>query len=181
MEEDGYYEMVKEDYDEMLEEEYEEFVPHYDGQIDFEAWRCLVDVHYRQKHGEFPVWDDDMYERLVDAAVDVGKGLIDKHDSMVADAQQEEQVNAQAQSLMRRIEQMLSFRTAIVFDNGFPFNRRFQRIEIWKLEKEDFTDQELEMGEGYNNALDRLVKDGLVRLVEHGGKSKYDVFQVVPV
>ena len=42
MEEDGYYEMVKEDYDEMLEEEYEEFVPHYDGQIDFEAWRCLV-------------------------------------------------------------------------------------------------------------------------------------------
>ena len=41
MEDDGYYEMVKEDYDEMLEEEYDEFVPHYDGQIDFEAWRCL--------------------------------------------------------------------------------------------------------------------------------------------
>ena len=38
MEEDCYYEMVKEHYDEMLEEEYEEFVPHYDGQIEFEAW-----------------------------------------------------------------------------------------------------------------------------------------------
>ena len=181
MEDDGYYEMVKEDYDEMLEEEYEEFVPHYDGQIDFEAWRCLVDVHYRQTHGEFPVWDDDMYERLVDAAVHVSKGLIAKYEETMDEAEKEEHLNGQAQSLMRRIEQLLSFRTAIVFDYGFPFNRRFQRLEIWRLEKEDFTDQELELGEGYNDALDRLVKDGLVRLVEHGGKDKYDVFQVVPV
>ena len=181
MEDNEYYKMVKDDYDEMLEGEYDEFTPHYDGQIDFEDWRCLVDVHYRQKHGEFPVWDDDMYERLVDAAVHVGKGLIVKHDEMVEDAEKEEQINGQAQSLMRRIDQLLSFRQAIVMNNGFPFNRRFQRIEVWKLEKEDFTDLELEMGEGYNDALDRLVKDGVVRLIEHGGKSKYDVFQVVPV
>ena len=181
MEDYGNYEMVKEDYDEMLEGEYDEFVPHYDGEIEFEDWRCLVDVHYRQKHGEFPVWDDGMYERLSDAAVHVGKGLIAKHDEMLDEAQKEEHLNGQAQSLMRRIEKLLSFRTAIVFDSGFPFNRRFQRIEVWKLEKEDFTDQELEMGEGYNDALDRLVKDGVVRLIEHGGKSKYDVFQVVPV
>ena len=181
MEDNGYNEMVKEDYDEMLEREYDEFVPHYDGQIAFEDWRCLVDVHYRQKHGEFPGWDDDMYERLGGAAVHVGKGLIAKHEEMVEESEKDEHLNGQAQSLMRRIEQLLSFRAAIVFDNGFPFNRRFQRIEVWKLEKEDFTDQELEMGEGYNDALDRLVKDGLVRLVEHGGKDKYDVFQVVPV
>ena len=181
MEDDGYYEMVKEDYDEMLEEEYDEFVPHYDGQIDFEAWRCLVDVHYRQKHGQFPLWDDDMYERLSDAAVEVGKELINKHDAMVSEAEREEYLNGQAQSLMRRIDQMLSFRTAIIIDLGYPFNRRFHRAEVWKLEKEDFTDQEMEMGEGYNDALDRLVSDGLLRLVEHGGKSKYDVFQVVPV
>ena len=181
MEDNGNYEMVKEDYDEMLEGEYDEFVPHYDGQIEFEDWRCLVDVHYRQKHGEFPVWDDGMYERLSDAAVHVGKGLIAKHEDILEGAEKEEHLNGQAQSLMRRIEKLLSFRTAIVFDSGFPFNRRFQRIEVWKLEKEDFTDQELEMGEGYNDALDRLVKDGVVRLIEHGGKSKYDVFQVVPV
>ena len=181
MENNGNYEMVKEDYDEMLEGEYDEFTPHYDGQIDFEDWRCLVDVHYRQKHGKFPVWDDDMYGRLSDAAVHVGKGLIAKHDEMLDEAQKEEHLNGQAQSLMRRIEKLLSFRQAIVMNNGFPFNRRFQRIEIWKLEKEDFTDLELEMGEGYNEALDHLVKDGVVRLIEHGGKSKYDVFQVVPV
>ena len=181
MEDNGYYEMMKEDYDEMLVGEYDEFAPHYDGQIDFEDWRCLVDVHYRQKHGKFPVWDDDMYGRLVDAAVDVGRGLIAKHEEILEEAEKEEHLNGQAQSLMRRIEKLLSFRQAIVMNNGFPFNRRFQRIEVWKLEKEDFTDQELEMGEGYNDALDRLVKDGVVRLIEHGGKSKYDVFQVVPV
>ena len=86
MEDNGYYEMMKEDYDEMLVGEYDEFAPHYDGQIDFEDWRCLVDVHYRQKHGKFPVWDDDMYGRLVDAAVDVGRGLIAKHEEILEEA-----------------------------------------------------------------------------------------------
>ena len=159
MEDNGYYEMMKEDYDEMLVGEYDEFAPHYDGQIDFEDWRCLVDVHYRQKHGKFPMWDDDMYGQLSDAAVHVSSGLIAKHEEIIEGAEKDEHLNGQAQSLMRRIERMLSFRTVIVFDNGFPFNRRFQRIEIWKLEKEDFTDLELEMGEGYNEALDRLVKE----------------------
>ena len=64
-----------------------------------------------------------------------------EHEDILEGTEKEEHLNGQAQSLMRRIEKLLSFRTAIVFDNGFPFNRRFQRIEVWKLEKEDFTDQ----------------------------------------
>ena len=183
MEDDTYYETMMEKYYEMLEGEFDEFIEHYNGEIDFDDWRCLVDVHYRQKHGVFPGWDiqDKMNGRLIKAAIEVGKELIAKYNKMQEESEKEAFVNGQAQSLMRSIERMLSFRTAIVFDNGFPFNRRFQRIEIWKLEKEDFTDDELEKGEGYNEALNRLVDNGLVRLIEHGGKDKYDVFQVVPV
>ena len=183
MEDDTYYEMMMEEYYKMLEEEFDEFTIHYNGEINFDDWRCLVDVHYRQKHGAFPGWDleEDMRGRLTTAAVSVGKELIAEQNKMEEEVQKEAYINGQAQSLMRSIERMLSFRQAIVFDNGFPFNRRFQRIEVWKLEKEDFTDEELEKGEGYNDALNRLVTDGLVRLIEEGGKKKFDVFQVVPV
>ena len=123
----------------------------------------------------------DAFNTSVTARTTIVNNTTANDSSPKEEAEKEELLNGQAQSLMRRIEQLLSFRTAIVFDYGFPFNRRFQRLEIWRLEREDFTDQELEMGEGYNDALDRLVKDGLVQLVEVGGKSKYDIFQVVPV
>jgi|ETNmetMinimDraft_21_1059911.scaffolds.fasta_scaffold69580_2 hypothetical protein len=183
MEDDTYYEMMMEEYYKMLEEEFNEFTIHYNGEIDYDDWRCLVDVHYRQKHGVFPGWDlqDEMKTRLTKAAVTVGKGLIAEQNLIEEKEQKNAYINGQAQSLMRSIERMLSFRQAIIFDNGFPFNRRFQRIEVWKLEKEDFTDEELEQGEGYNDALNRLADNGLVRIIEEGSKKKFDVFQVVPV
>jgi hypothetical protein len=170
-----------EEYETILSEIYQEFLNYYDGQIAFDEWRCLVDVRYRQAHGEFPLWDYQMEGRLKEVAYDIGQELIDKLELAQAEAEQDEAVEKQSEKLLRHIEQFLEFRTMAVFDKGHPSNRRFQRWEIARYTKDDFSDTEIESGASYDEALDHLQKQGYIHLVERGGKSKYDVFQAVMV
>ena len=67
------------------------------------------------------------------------------------------------------------------FDKGYPSNRRFQRWEVARFARDDFSDAEIESGASYDEALEHLQSKGYIHLVERGGKSKYDVFQAVMV
>ena len=160
---------------------YEEFLNYYEGEISFEEWRCLVDVSYRQVHGEFPLWDHDMDDHLDEVAYDIGQELIDKYDEMLAEAEQVEAVQKQSEKLFRHIEKMLEFRAIVAFDRGHPSNRRFQRREIYRYTNDDFSDTEIESGANYDEALTHLEKEGYITLVEKGAKEKYDVFQAMQV
>ena len=86
-----------------------------------------------------------------------------------------------ADDVLRKVDRMLSMRKAIFFDNGYPYNRRFQREEFWQFAKENFSDDELEMGENYDEVLDYLVEEGYLLFNERASDPMYDVFQVVPV
>ncbi len=175
------YLLPEDEYYQTLMENYSEFLIYFEGQISFEDWRCLVDVRYRQQYGEFPPWDDQMDERLGEVAYDIGQELIDEHENMRAEVQNIENVEQESEKLLRHIEQFLEFRTMAFFDKGYPSNRRFQRWEIIRFTKDDFSDTEIEYGASYDEALEHLQKQGYIHLVERGGKSKYDVFQAVMV
>ena len=92
-----------------------------------------------------------------------------------------EELKKLADDVLRQVDRMLRMRRAIFFDNGYPYNRRFHRGEFWEFAKEEFTDNELEQGENYNEALNYLVGEGYLLLNERGSESTFDVFQVVPV
>ena len=173
--------LPEQEYDSILSEIYQDFLNYYNGKIKFEDWRCLVDIHYRKKHGVFPPWDGQMESRLKEVAYDIGQELIDKLEQMQAEAEQDEAVQKQSEQLLRHIEQFLEFRTMAMFDKGYPSNRRFQRWEITRFTKDDFSDTEIESGASYDEALEHLQEKGYIHLVERGGKSKYDVFQAVMV
>lgn len=175
------YMLPEDEYNETLTENYNEFMNYYDGQISFEDWRCLVDVRYRQQHGLFPLWDELMEERLQEVAYDIGQELIDKFEAKQAEEEQVEAVQKQSEQLLRHIENFLQFRAMTVFDKGHPSNRRFQRWEIARFAKDDFSDAEIESGASYDEALEHLQNQGYIWLVEYGGKGKYDVFQAVMV
>ena len=92
-----------------------------------------------------------------------------------------EKLKELADNVLRQVDRMLRIRTAVFFDNGYPYNRRFHRGEFWEFAKEEFSDSELEQGENYNEALNYLVGEGYLLLNERGSELTYDVFQVVPV
>ena len=58
-----------------------------------------------------------------------------------------DELKALADDVLRKVDRMLSMRKAIFFDNGYPYNRRFQREEFWQFAKEEFSDDELELGD----------------------------------
>ena len=175
------YQMPEDEYNHTLMEKFNEFLNFYDGQISFDDWRCLVDVRYRKQHGQFPLWDGEMEGRLSDVAYDIGQELIDKFEEAQAEAEQVEAVQKQSEQLLRHIEQFLEFRAMVHFDKGYPSNRRFQRWEVARFARDDFSDAEIESGASYDEALEHLQEKGYIHLVERGGKSKYDVFQAVLV
>ena len=49
--------LPEQEYESILSEIYQDFLNYYNGKIKFEDWRCLVDIHYRKKHGVFPLDD----------------------------------------------------------------------------------------------------------------------------
>ena len=114
-------------------------------------------------------------------AIAIGQELIDKFEEAQAEAEQVEAVQKQSEQLLRHIEQFLEFRAMVHFDKGYPSNRRFQRWEVARFARDDFSDAEIESGASYDEALEHLQEKGYIHLVERGGKSKYDVFQAVMV
>ena len=97
-----------------------------------------------------------MEGRLSDVAYDIGQELIDKFEEAQAEAEQVEAVQKQFEQLLRYIEQFLEFRAMAHFDKGFPSNRRFQRWEIARFARDDFSDAEIESGASYDEALEYL-------------------------
>ena len=83
--------------------------------------------------------------------------------------------------VLRYIDRMLGFRKNVIFNNGYPYNRRFHRGEFWEYAKEKFSDSELERGDNYNDVLDYLVEEEYLLFNERGSDPMFDVFQAVLV
>tara|TARA_B100001996_G_C18341418_1_gene470335 strand:+ start:19 stop:564 length:546 start_codon:yes stop_codon:yes gene_type:complete len=176
-----YYEIFEEEYYGILESEFEGFMHAYEGTIRFEEWREKVDILYRKKYKTFAIVDDEICNRLSGICFDLGVQLIDGLDQVLYQENQEDDIEEQSEKLLRRIQRFLDFRAHVIHDLGYPFNIRFQRWEIHKFTREEFSDSEIEMGYNYDAALEHLVNEGYLLKIETGGKEKYDTFQVVPV
>ena len=83
--------------------------------------------------------------------------------------------------VLRYIDRMLGFRKNVIFNNGYPYNRRFHREEFWQFAKNEFTDDEQEQGENYDEVLDYLVDEQYLLFVERASDPMFDVFQAVLV
>ncbi len=166
----------EEAYYDYLEEEFEDFDLAYDGIIEFEEWRLAVDIDYREKYGVFPLLDSKMMDRLPIAAADICLKLIDDlHEEEMA-FEKLERFASLRELLLKRVGMYLGAR-AEVFDLEYPHRNRFQRLEIFAIDEIKWEEDD----DTVNEALDSLVDKGFLRLIEHGGKSKYDTFQLVEV
>ena len=63
-------------YDEILEVNYEFYIVENEIEMSFEDFRCEVDVKYRREHNQFPLWDDEMEDRLDDIADGIGNEFL---------------------------------------------------------------------------------------------------------
>lgn len=165
-------------YHTLLEELFEDFARYDDGQIDYEDWRTLVDVHYRRTFGTFPTEDRHVKARLEEAAVHVGKELIDAMEDAMNAHYAQQHIEHQREDLIQHVQALLRSRRRGM-QLTYPFSMRFARRDIWRLEKEVFDAQAIDADEGYGPVFDHLVEEGLFRLIERGAEVGLDVFQLV--
>ena len=165
----------EEGYFDYLQSEFEDFELAYDDAMSFDEWRFAVDVDYRGKYGTFPLLDDEMMERLPIIVGGVCLKLIDELHEEIVEFEKSEMLSMLSDMVLKRIAMYLSVR-ADFFDLDYPHRNRFQRHEIidgeikWEEKESDV-----------NEALDVLVDKGFLKLLEHGGKAKYDTYQLVEV
>jgi len=168
------------EYNETLEDEYEHFSAYYDGAINYDDYRCLVDIEYRKEYGVFPNEPSMKVSELRDTAIKVGTRLIDEMQEDMMNYEQAERTKHRSKTLVKKVEKMLNYRSKSV-KIDYPYSRRFYRKDVWEMENEDFDEMTIEFGEGYEDALNALVKEGVFKMIEQGGKSKYDIFEAVEV
>jgi len=149
-----------------------------DDEIDFEEWRYQVDVQYREIYEEFPVLDEEILDRLPELAEDVYHQM---HSIIILDFEKvlkDEMISELSDRLLNSIDNYLEIRSQI-FSLEYPHDQRFQRREIWALDEDHEWDEDDD--EHVDEILNSLVDKGFIRLLEHGGKAKYDTFQTVEV
>lgn len=165
---------------------YEQFIPNYVGELSFEEYCCKVDIQYRIKHNCFP--HDDEYEmagRLMNCAIEQGKKMIAKMDSIIDEDMHDEMIEAAADILWDCINEFLNspFHKFISDEHGYHTSRRFPRKLIYDEEINDALDHFCpgEADSTADEAFKWLKKKKFVRVVEIGKSSKYDICELVDV
>ena len=58
-------------YEAIIEVNYEHWILENELDLTIEDFRCEIDVRYRRQHRQFPLWDDDMEDRLEEIADEI--------------------------------------------------------------------------------------------------------------
>ena len=180
--------MIK-DYNQILLDEFDYFYSHYFGEISFEDYSTKVDVHYREKHGCFPVSLENekipkeiLIGKLKSACIHVGSNLIDEIEHQISENEFQQGVEWMCEFLESEIEAFLHYRRKKV-KWGPPYNRRFIRKDIITLTEASLPPGSLENEEGVQleKALKILIERGLFKLIEKTSDSTYDVYEYVNI
>ncbi len=173
------------DYKKILYDEFDHFYTHYFGEISFEDYSTNVDVHYRRKHGCFPISLENekvpkelLIERLKSACVHVGSDLIDEIEHQISEHEFQQGVDWMCEFLESEIEAFLHYRRKKV-KWGPPYNRRFFRKDIFTLTGAALAPNSLENDAGLQleKALNILIDRGLLKLIEKTNDSTFDVYE----
>ena len=167
-------------YQTILEKEFDELSRYYDESISYEDYRCLVDVHYRKEHGDFPITDPSMEDRLRDSAIEVGRELFDEMQDAIESWESKQQTKARSEKLIEAVEILLQERRRRE-KRGFPYSRRFTRADIYAIDRMTFDERDCDTGLGYEDAFTHLQQEGVYRLIERGNQPPDDVFEAVDV
>jgi len=164
-------------YEAIIEINYEYWIKENDLEMTIEDFRCEVDIKYRREHKQFPLWDENMEERLNAVADGVG---VDFLNAAIEAAENDFSFAKVKEQLLSHVELFLRYKSKSQ-EQEYPQNRRLKRKDIWRLQKVDFMADEIESDDGYLEAFESLVEEGYYKLVETGGDIKHDIFHVMEV
>ena len=167
-------------YDEILEVNYEFYIVENEIEMTFEDFRCEVDVKYRREHNQFPLWDDEMEDRLDDIADGIGNEFLSAAIQAAAELESGFQHAKLKEKFLGHVEVFLRCKS-MAYEQEYPQTRRLKRKDIWSIQKVDFDSDEIFVEDGYMMLFEELVEQGYFKLVESGGDHKHDIFHVTEV
>ncbi|MGY8745577.1 MAG: hypothetical protein ACKVG2_03400 [Candidatus Poseidoniales archaeon] len=167
-------------YETIIEINYEYWISENEIEMSIEDFRCEVDIKYRREHKQFPLWDEDMEERLDSVADGVGVDFLNATIEAAEKLESDFHISKVKEQLLNHIELFLRYKSKVE-DQEYPQNRRLKRKDVWQIQKMDFMANEIESEDGYLEVFEKLVKNGYFKLVETGGDIKHDIFHVIEV
>jgi hypothetical protein len=167
-------------YETIIEINYEYWISENEIEMSIEDFRCEVDIKYRREHKQFPLWDEDMEERLDSVADGVGVDFLNATIEAAEKLESDFHISKVKEQLLNHIELFLRYKSKVE-DQEYPQNRRLKRKDVWQIQKMDFMANEIESEDGYLEVFEKLVKNGYFKLVETGGDIKHDIFHAIEV
>lgn len=167
-------------YEAIIEINYEYWILENQLEMTIEDFRCEIDVKYRREHRQFPLWDENMEERLNEIADGIGNEFLE---AAIAGAEQLENNSKLKQikdQLLLHTEMFLRYKS-MAEKQDYPQSRMLKRKDIWQIQRVDFVANEIEEKDAYIEAFEELVEAGYFKLVERGGDHKHDIFYSVEV
>ena len=167
-------------YEAIIEINYEYWIKENNIEMSIEDFRCEVDIKYRREHKQFPLWDENMEERLDAVADGVGVEFLNAVVETAENMESDFALKQVKEQLLSHIELFLRYKSKAQ-EQEYPQNRRLKRKDIWSVQKMDFMADEIETEDGYLEAFEALLEEGYYKLIETGGDIKHDIFHVMEV
>jgi hypothetical protein len=167
-------------YEAIIEINYEYWITENEIEMTIEDFRCEVDIKYRREHKQFPLWDENMEERLDAVADGVGVDFLNAATETAGRLESESHSSKIQDQLLNHIELFLRFKSKAE-EQEYPQTRRLKRKDIWQIQKIDFMADEIESKDAYMEVFEALVEEGYFKLVETGGDIKHDIFHALEI
>ncbi|MBT4066727.1 MAG: hypothetical protein HOE76_05875 [Euryarchaeota archaeon] len=167
-------------YEAIIEVNYEHWILENELDLTIEDFRCEIDVRYRRQHRQFPLWDDDMEDRLEEIADGFGCEFLESTISGAEQLENNTKLKRVKDQLLLHTEMFLRYKS-LAEKQDYPQNRMFKRKDIWRIQQVDFRANELDEEDAYIEAFEELIEAGYFKLVERGGDHKHDIFYSVEV
>jgi hypothetical protein len=167
-------------YDAIIEVNYEYYITENEIEMSYEDFRCEVDVKYRREHNQFPIWDEDMEERLEEIADGVGTDFLNAAIEAAEEMEHDFQYKKYKERFLSQVEVFLRCKS-LAFDQKYPQTRRFKRKDIWGIQAADYEADNIFTEDAYIVLFEKLLTEGYFTLVESGGDPKHDIFHVTEV
>ena len=167
-------------YETIIEINYEYWIRENEIEMSIEDFRCEVDVKYRREHKQFPLWDEDMEERLDSVADGVGVDFLNATIETAEKLESDFHSTKIKEQLLNHIEMFLRYKS-MTQEQEYPQNRMLKRKDIWSIQHLDFLADEIGAEDVYIEAFEVLVEEGYAKLIENGGDPKHDIFHILEV
>ncbi len=167
-------------YDAILEVNFEHWITQNELEITYKDFRLKIDLSYREKFEQYPLWDPEMETNLDNIADIVGNSLVEEASLCEQDNLAQERKTKLKEQLLSHVELFLRYKS-MRFKQEYPQNRRLKRKDIWSIQKVDFDAGDIEEEDDYLEVFQDLINEGYYKMVESGGGKKHDIFHVLHV